>query len=99
MTYAGSSFWCWSRKDYDENYLKTLNISIGYREETIIIDPFSTTFLYNGSHVKCSSEEYWAQTWVDISDQLLYVSPIPCVASTLTAPSATFAWDNYRKQL
>ena len=97
MSYPGTSFWCWSRKDYNESYLKTLNISIGYREETIVIDPFSTTFRYNGSHVKCSSEEYWAQTWVDVSNPKEYFSPIPCVTSTLS--TASFAWDQYTKQL
>ena len=87
------SFWCWSRKDYDENYLKKLNISIAYKEETF--NSFSTTFTYNGSHVKCDSEEEWAQTWFDLSNYLIPVPPIPCVTNTSSIPVASFQWGGY----
>ena len=94
---ARSSFWCWSRKDYNETFLRSINISIGFREESF--ESFSTNFQYNGSHVKCKSEEALAEKWVEVSNPLVYVSPIPCVTNNKRVQVASFLWDPYKKKL
>ena len=92
-----ASYWCWSRKDYDEDYLKHISISIAYRDETI--NSFSTSLKYNGSHVKCDSEEKWAQKWFQINNQGIYAPPVPCVTNSKTVPVASFQWEHYGKYL
>ena len=94
---ARSSFWCWSRKDYNETYLRSRNIDIGFREESF--ESFSTNFQYNGSHVKCKSNHSWVQNWIDVSNPFVYVSAIPCVASNKRVPVASFLWSSYEKIL
>ena len=88
-----NSFWCWSRMDYNETYLKTLNISRAYTENKF--NSFSTIFLFNGSHVNCNSGEEWAETWFDITNQFQYGPLVPCVTNSSSVPVATFLWRPY----
>ena len=89
-------FWCWSRKDYPEYFLKkTLNISTSYRYEEYNTS-FTSSFQFNETNgvptsVKCNDE--WAQTWYDVS----YAQPIiPCNTSTLPM-IADFQWQTRNK--
>ena len=92
-----NSYWCMSRKDYNETYLKSLKISTAFRNEKI--DSFSTQFQYNKTHVKCNSTEEWLQLWYDTSNNFIYGQTIPCVTSSLNVPVATFLWDPYGHML
>ena len=79
--------------DYEETYLKTLNISRAYTENKF--NSFSTSFLFNDSHVKCNSDEEWAETWFDITNQFQYGPLVPCVTNSSSVPVATFLWRPY----
>ena len=83
-------YYCWSRKDIDENDLKNVTIATAnvYDHElaAMINKPFSTQFKFNGSHFKCDSEESWA-------NRSFYASTwffMPCATNSI--PAAVFYW-------
>ena len=88
--YAINSYSCWSRGDYTENFLKeNISISSDFRTEKYNAS-FFTNFDYNGTHVKCPTDEEWADKWFDVSNQYAPVFPIACITSD--APVANFRW-------
>ena len=85
-----SSYSCWSRGDYSETFLKeNISISSAFRTEEYNAS-FFTNFDYNGTHVKCQTDEDWADKWFDVSNQYVPVFPIACITSD--APVADFRW-------
>ena len=92
MNSESNSYWCLSRKDYNETYLESLKISESFKSETI--DSFSTRFQYNGSHVKCDSAEGWSQLWYDTHGSG-FDQTLPCVTSSPNVPVATFQWTRF----
>ena len=58
-------YWCLSRRDYSQTDLKNIPISTSYIGGRMI-EEFSTYFETNGTHVKCYSNEEWAQQWFEL---------------------------------
>ena len=76
------TYWCWSRKDVEENRIKKLTLSTSITRIDELIDlikqPFKTIYLFNGTHIRCDSKENWAGLWFNIDVD----SITPCVANT-----------------
>ena len=76
------TYWCWSRKDVEENRIKKLTLSTSITRIDELIDlikqPFKTRYLFNGTHIKCDSKEKWAGLWFNIDAD----SITPCVTNT-----------------
>ena len=76
------TYWCWSRKDVEENRIKKLTLSTSITRIDELIDlikqPFKTRYLYNGTHIRCDSKEKWAGLWFNIDAD----SITPCVTNT-----------------
>ena len=76
------SYWCFSRLDVDEDLIKDFIIATTLEDNEIkdlMIQSFSTKYLYNDTHFKCDSEEEWASSWHSIdTDSTLSL----CLANT-----------------
>ena len=93
MDIAVEEFWCWSRKDYDENFLQNISISTVFRDEKISFESISTSFISNRTHVKCDSNVSWFQEWVYIGNPFMNNAELPCVTNSTYIPVATFTWE------
>ena len=83
-------FWCWSRKDHEEDFLKkNISIATSYRQEQYNTS-FYAKFDYNGSHVKCHSDKEWAEKWYNVNISVGNVNDISC--NTSSVPIAKFGW-------
>ena len=81
-------YWCLSRRDYNLTMLKKIPISTSYISGGMI-KAFSTYFETNGTHIKCYSNEEWAQDWFGI-DEFGHLGSTPC--NTSNVPVAAFGW-------
>ena len=50
----------------------------------------TTKFEFNGTHVKCYSDEDWANHWFDITNPNVQLQYIPCVTDTIPIFSLVF---------
>ena len=57
-----------SRRDYNQTMLKKIPISTSYVSVGKMYQAFSTYFKTNGTHIKCNSNEEWAQDWFLLDD-------------------------------
>ena len=74
-------YWCVSRRDIDEEYIKKLIVTPDYvynELSDLIFKPFSTRYFSNKTHLKCDSVEEWAGSWYSIYDY----RTIPCTTNT-----------------
>ena len=85
-------FWCWSREDNTENFLRNeLNIKTSYRNEKYNTS-FTASFQFNKTHIKCDNDkEDWAQTWYDATVYQDFY--IPCVTNIVPIV-VNFQWAN-----
>ena len=83
-------YFCWSRKDWLEKDLEQVPIFTGSREK-VFNHSFSGSFEFNGTHLRCKSDEKWAQTWFENS---LRNTPFPFSinCNTSTGLVAVFGW-------
>ena len=61
------------------------NILLDSKDYAIV----TTKFEFNGTHVKCYSDEDWAKHWFDITNESQNI--IPCVTDTI--PIFSVYWD------
>ena len=85
-------FWCWSREDNTEDFLRNeLNIKTSYRNEKYNTS-FTASFQFNKTHIKCDNDkEDWAQIWYDVTVYLDFY--IPCVTNIVPIV-VNFQWAN-----
>ena len=91
-------FWCWSRKDFPEYFLKKqLNISTSYRYKEYNTS-FTTSFQFNETNgqptsIKCNNDDdQWAQTWYDVSNPFQADVVVSCNTS-IVPMIANFIWN------
>ena len=87
-------YWCWSRKDNNEDVLKTLTIS-GYNDNEefndMINSPLTANFHINETHIVCQDNEEWWNTISGLST-FLY-----CPTST-GIPVASFFYEGQTRR-
>ena len=88
ISFLDSKFWCWSRKDYSEDFIKNVNISTTFSYDDKVTKPFTSSFEKNGTKIRCNSGQEWAQNWTETRFAVL--KKIPCI--TTTFPVATFLY-------
>ena len=75
-----------SRRDYNQTELKAIPISTMYKSDGKMNQAFTTYFETNGTHVKCCSNEEWAQQWFELE----LFQDNPC--NTSNVPVALIYW-------
>ena len=86
-------WWCWSRKDWSEKAVQNVTIIKEIREITFD-NMFSASFFFNGTHLRCRTDEEWGKKWNDVED---YNSIVYC--NTSISPLAAFLWINQNNRL
>ena len=97
-TFEGSiplMYWCWSRRDNNDDVLKDFTISARYYDNSelnnILNRPFTAKFHVNESHIICQNNEEWESI---INDHAY--TYVHCSTST-GIPAAYFHYTRRRK--
>ena len=84
-----SQFWCWSRRDYSEGYIQSLNISTNLLYEDNFWKPFTSSFEKNGTKIRCNSGLEWSQDWIETGNTY-WGTKILCGTSTFLVANFFF---------